>query len=278
MASGAVHESDSAAVHASFAEGGRGSADSVSAGAVDGRLPGSAAGAAGRGGGGAERDEHHASDGELGGGVRGVPAPGPVGVRLRLRVGGRDPLQHPAGRRPAVHAGADRGASGRDEGAGGARGGYRESAESWWSVLRDLRRRGMQAPTVAVAVGDGALGFWPAVRDVWPETAPQRDWCHKLPRRLRPRAKRALHDVMYAPTKTEAETAIGAFVAEFKMKYHGRGPAPHSPFLVAPRSARRPYRRGLVAASGLEPEHHAKNMLRPQEHAPRRFRMNRCQR
>ena len=70
------------------------------------------------------------------------------------------------------------------------------------------------------------LGFWPAVRDVWPETAPHRDWCHKLanvldklPRRLRPRAKRALHDVMYAPTKTDAETAIGAFVAEFEVKY-----------------------------------------------------------
>lgn len=102
--------------------------------------------------------------------------------------------------------------------------GYRESTESWSSVLRDLRGRGMQAP--AVAVGDGALGFWSAVRDVWPETAPQRDWCHKLanvldklPRRLRPRAKRALHDVMYAPTKTDAETAIGAFVAEFEVKY-----------------------------------------------------------
>ena len=102
--------------------------------------------------------------------------------------------------------------------------GYRESTESWSSVLRDLRGRGMRAP--AVAVGDGALGFWSAVRDVWPETAPQRDWCHKLanvldklPQRLRPRAKRALHDVMYAPTKTDAETAIGAFVAEFKVKY-----------------------------------------------------------
>ena len=102
--------------------------------------------------------------------------------------------------------------------------GYRESAESWSSVLRDLRGRGMRAP--AVAVGDGALGFWSALRDVWPETARQRDWCHKLanvldqlPRRLRPRAKRALHDVMYAPTKTAAETAIGAFVAEFEAKY-----------------------------------------------------------
>lgn len=52
--------------------------------------------------------------------------------------------------------------------------GYRESKESWSSVLRDLRDRGLRAP--AVAIGDGALGFWSAVRDVWPETTVQRDW------------------------------------------------------------------------------------------------------
>ena len=56
--------------------------------------------------------------------------------------------------------------------------GYWESTESWSSVLRDLRGRGMPAPTVPV--GDGALGFGSAARDVWPETAPQRDWCQKL--------------------------------------------------------------------------------------------------
>ena len=77
-----------------------------------------------------------------------------------------------------------------------------------------------------MAVGDGALGFWSAVRDVWPETTPQRDWCHKmanvldkLPKRLRPRAKRALREVMYAATRADAETAIGAFVDEFEAKY-----------------------------------------------------------
>jgi hypothetical protein len=52
--------------------------------------------------------------------------------------------------------------------------GYRESAESWKTVLRDLKRRGMRPPVVAV--GDGALGFWAAVRDVWPKTREQRDW------------------------------------------------------------------------------------------------------
>ena len=102
--------------------------------------------------------------------------------------------------------------------------GYRESGESWASVLRDLRGRGLRAPVMAV--GDGALGFWSALRDVWPETTPQRDWCHKLanvldklPKRLRPRAKRALHEVMYAPTRAAAEQAIGAFVTEFEAKY-----------------------------------------------------------
>ena len=88
----------------------------------------------------------------------------------------------------------------------------------------DLRGRGLRAP--AVAIGDGALGFWSALRDVWPETTVQRDWCHKLanvldklPKRLRPRAKRALRDIMYAETKGDAERGLDAFVAEFEAKY-----------------------------------------------------------
>lgn len=56
--------------------------------------------------------------------------------------------------------------------------GYRESQESWASLLRDLRRRGMPAPVLAV--GDGALGFWAALRDVYPETREQRCWVHTL--------------------------------------------------------------------------------------------------
>ena len=50
--------------------------------------------------------------------------------------------------------------------------GYRESAESWASVLRDLKRHGLQAPVLAI--GDGAVGLWRAIRDVWPETREQR--------------------------------------------------------------------------------------------------------
>ena len=78
----------------------------------------------------------------------------------------------------------------------------------------------------AVVIGDGTLGFWSALRDVWPETTVRRNWWHKLanvldklPKRLRPRAKRALRDIMYAPTKTDSERDINAFVAEFKAKY-----------------------------------------------------------
>ena len=74
--------------------------------------------------------------------------------------------------------------------------GYRESTESWLAVLRDLKARGMRPP--ALAIGDGALGFGAAVREVWPEAREQRCWVHrlanvldKLPTRLHPQAKRA---------------------------------------------------------------------------------------
>jgi transposase-like protein len=102
--------------------------------------------------------------------------------------------------------------------------GYRESTESWADVLRDLKRRGMKAPELAI--GDGALGFWAAVRDVWPETREQRDWVHrignvldKLPKRLRKTAKRALHEIMEAPTRETALEAIERFETDYGAKY-----------------------------------------------------------
>jgi transposase-like protein len=102
--------------------------------------------------------------------------------------------------------------------------GYRESAESWKTVLRDLKRRGLRPPVVAV--GDGALGFWAALRDVWPKTREQRDWFHKLgnildklPKRLQPRVKAALHEVMYAETQENAREAITRFATEYGPKY-----------------------------------------------------------
>ena len=102
--------------------------------------------------------------------------------------------------------------------------GDRESTDSWATVLRDLHRRGMGAPVVAV--GDGALGFWAAVRDVWPETQEQRDWFHKmgnvldkLPTRLQPKATRALREIMYADTRAHAEEAMNVFIADYEAKY-----------------------------------------------------------
>jgi transposase-like protein len=98
--------------------------------------------------------------------------------------------------------------------------GYRESAESWAVLLRDLKRRGMRAPVLAV--GDGALGFWAAARDVWPETRQQRDWCHKLanvldklPQGLQAKAKRALREIMYAETRAVADELIDRFATVY---------------------------------------------------------------
>jgi putative transposase len=102
--------------------------------------------------------------------------------------------------------------------------GYRESTESWAVVLRGLKRRGMRAPVVAV--GDGALGFWAALRDVWPETREQRCWVHrianvldKLPKRLHARAKAALHEIMRAESRKAAQEAIERFETDYGAKY-----------------------------------------------------------
>lgn len=98
--------------------------------------------------------------------------------------------------------------------------GYRESTESWAELLRDCKRRGMTAPVLAV--GDGALGFWGAVTDVFPETRHQRDWVHKianvldaLPKSMHAAAKRALREIWDAPDKTTAAEAADQFVVDF---------------------------------------------------------------
>jgi len=102
--------------------------------------------------------------------------------------------------------------------------GYRESTESWASVLRDLKRRGMRAPVLAV--GDGNLGFWAALRQVFPETEQQRCWKHKianvldkLPKRLQARAKEQLHEIMYAPDRESALEEIAVFEEEYGVRY-----------------------------------------------------------
>jgi len=102
--------------------------------------------------------------------------------------------------------------------------GYRESTESWGSVLRDLKRRGLTAPMLGV--GDGNLGFWAALREVYPETKEQRCWKHKLanvldklPKRLQARAKEMLHEIMYAPDRESALEEIAIFSEEYGARY-----------------------------------------------------------
>jgi putative transposase len=102
--------------------------------------------------------------------------------------------------------------------------GYRESKESWAPLLRSCARRGMQAP--ALAIGDGALGFWAALREVWPQTQEQRDWVHrlrnvldKLPKRLQSRAKDHLKQIMEAANRADAEHEMKAFEREYGAKY-----------------------------------------------------------
>ena len=102
--------------------------------------------------------------------------------------------------------------------------GFRESAESWADLLRSCKRRGMRAPHLAV--GDGALGFWKAIRDVFPDTAEQRCWWHKtgnvfaaLPKSAHPSAKAALAEIYNAEDKTHAIAAVKAFEADFGAKF-----------------------------------------------------------
>lgn len=102
--------------------------------------------------------------------------------------------------------------------------GFRESTQSWAALLRDLKARGMRAPVVAV--GDGALGFWAALRDVFPKTREQRCWVHKianvldkLPKSQQPKAKNSLHEMMNAATKAECERLMATFATDYEAKY-----------------------------------------------------------
>ncbi|MBX9571892.1 MAG: IS256 family transposase [Candidatus Obscuribacterales bacterium] len=103
--------------------------------------------------------------------------------------------------------------------------GYRESEQSWLELLSDLKRRGM---TVAprVAVGDGSLGFWKALPQIFGETRNQRCWMHKtgnvldkLPKSVQARAKENLHEIWMAETKEQAEKAFTHFVESYQAKY-----------------------------------------------------------
>lgn len=103
--------------------------------------------------------------------------------------------------------------------------GYRESEQSWKALLLDARARGLVIEP-KLATGDGALGFWKALKKVWPKTRHQRCWVHKtanvldkLPKRLQPEAKQKLHDIWMADTREHARQAFDLFLKTYKAKY-----------------------------------------------------------
>lgn len=102
--------------------------------------------------------------------------------------------------------------------------GVRESTQSWREVLLDLKTRGMNAPKLAM--GDGAMGFWAALDEIYGETRQQRCWVHKtgnvlncVPKSVQPKMKQALHDIWQADTQKDAIDAFDQFVAKFDAKY-----------------------------------------------------------
>jgi putative transposase len=102
--------------------------------------------------------------------------------------------------------------------------GFRESSESWADLLRYCKRRGLTAPVLTV--GDGALGFWKAIRDVFPDTREQRCWWHKignvlaaLPKSAHPAAKKALAEIYNAENKAAAVKATHTFATEYGAKW-----------------------------------------------------------
>ena len=102
--------------------------------------------------------------------------------------------------------------------------GVRESTQSWREVLLKLKSRGMNSPKLAV--GDGAMGFWSALDEVYPQTGQQRCWVYKtmnvlncLPKTAHAKAKHALHDIWQAETKENAAKAFDLFIETYDPKY-----------------------------------------------------------
>jgi transposase-like protein len=103
--------------------------------------------------------------------------------------------------------------------------GYRESEQSWYELLVDLKNRGLiMAPKLAI--GDGALGFWAAIRKVYGETREQRCWVHKtanilnkMPKSVQPKAKTDIHNIWMAETRKEAGEAFDTFLEKYQAKY-----------------------------------------------------------
>jgi len=103
--------------------------------------------------------------------------------------------------------------------------GYRESKLSWVEVMENLKSRGLENPP-KLAVGDGALGFWSALEEVFPSTRQQRCWVHKtanildkMPKKVQPSAKSAIHEIYMAPTKKDGLEAFERFIKIYEAKY-----------------------------------------------------------
>jgi putative transposase len=103
--------------------------------------------------------------------------------------------------------------------------GYRESEQSWKALLLEIKARGL-AIEPKLATGDGALGFWKALRKVWPKTRHQRCWRHKtgnvldkMPKRLQPEAKQKLHEIWMAGAREHANQAFDLFLKTYEAKY-----------------------------------------------------------
>ena len=103
--------------------------------------------------------------------------------------------------------------------------GQRESEQSWKELLLDVQARGLSVEP-KLAIGDGALGFWKALRQIWPATGEQRCWVHKtanvldkLPKSVQPKAKQMLHEIYLSPGRVEANKAFDLFVSSYEAKY-----------------------------------------------------------
>jgi putative transposase len=105
--------------------------------------------------------------------------------------------------------------------------GFRESKISWLEVLNDLKRRGLEI-SPSLAIGDGALGFWAALEEAFPNCRQQRCWVHKtanildkMPKKIQPGAKRNIHEIYMAPTKNDGIKAFENFISTYQEKYPG---------------------------------------------------------
>lgn len=103
--------------------------------------------------------------------------------------------------------------------------GYRESTQSWRELLLDLKARGLISPP-KLATGDGAMGFWAALEEIWPKTRNQRCWVHKtanvlnkMPKSIQSKAKQDIHNIWMAEGKEEANKAFDLFLEKYSVKY-----------------------------------------------------------